>query len=623
MERGNHPRKPQARRGRLFKTKSCALPRLTDLRKELGYGHAGQAQDIAFKRALKAQVESFVSPSDNIPGFKFTQWKTPEHQRGLLEMTKDFLDTKGKGIEFWPDDPLSPNKRPLEYSKNSSQIHSLVAKVFYRTAREHKRKPSTNSIIYEQAEGPKNIDIHQSSSQSKPEDCLPHNQTKPKDSRGRSVDDPIDLENMQSTTNPSGPSADNDSLAASGMSFDLGRFEPLGDMPDGLPVTRGPFEGMAELLGDVPNPQVPETTNGASSGTTRNTSGVDLYDVPNSPTEATTRTQDKGKRPAEPNLDEANPRAKFPRQEHDNSAEGVNNPTGTAVPGAAASGSASVPRKRKPRQVMEKTRFSDRAKKTTRRPDFAREKTVEAFIFTSSSSRVSSDSEQEDPVRPSKEPPGPERVPNGPQNVSSETAQRQPKPRNAPKAKTTKRTLSRPGQQTTAAQAGPSTGSGPEHQGSGSGASNTEIPGETARSDTNSGQPHHQHTERPVRQLVFNERERMAIAVSKIRYFSSVDGFGARFETWTPSGSRTIFHFSLQALAIDLHLRPNFQSLTLILETREKDIVEKVDQNDEDSFNDIKENFLHKITREYQRALDASEDVSGLKFRIYLQQQQH
>lgn len=120
MDKATRRSKPSKGGKRDSRTKSCNIPSLTSLRKSLGYGHRGQAQDIAFKRALAAQVETFVS-EDNLPGFSFTQWKTPAHQKGLRDMTKDFLFKKQKGPEFWPDDPNSPNRRPLRYTRDNDQ----------------------------------------------------------------------------------------------------------------------------------------------------------------------------------------------------------------------------------------------------------------------------------------------------------------------------------------------------------------------------------------------------------------------------------------------------------------------------------------------------------------------
>ena len=87
---------------RVFRTKTSSIPKLTTLRKQLGYGTPGGERDLAFKKAVAEQVKTFVSSVDRLPAFKLTKWKNLIHQRGLLEVTNDFLEVKGKGAEFWP-----------------------------------------------------------------------------------------------------------------------------------------------------------------------------------------------------------------------------------------------------------------------------------------------------------------------------------------------------------------------------------------------------------------------------------------------------------------------------------------------------------------------------------------
>jgi hypothetical protein len=108
---------------RFFKTtKTSSIPLLTVLRKSLGYGVPGKQEDIAFKNAIKEQLGNFVSSGDKLPGYKLTKWTHPSHQRGLLEITKDFLDNKGNGPLFWPNRHSSTDTRLLEYSKDSKRL---------------------------------------------------------------------------------------------------------------------------------------------------------------------------------------------------------------------------------------------------------------------------------------------------------------------------------------------------------------------------------------------------------------------------------------------------------------------------------------------------------------------
>lgn len=112
---------------RIFKTtKSCSITSITHLRRELGFGARGEERDIAFKRAVRKQITTFVSSSDSIPAYKFTKWKNTVHQRGLLEVTKDFLDVQGKGSEFWPQSDLSDTTQPLQYWKDSAKSVEIL-----------------------------------------------------------------------------------------------------------------------------------------------------------------------------------------------------------------------------------------------------------------------------------------------------------------------------------------------------------------------------------------------------------------------------------------------------------------------------------------------------------------
>jgi hypothetical protein len=132
MDSTSTTKKPSRRPGeRLFKTtKTCSIPSLTHLRRELGYGNPGEERDIAFKRAIRTQIQTFVSSSDDTPAYEFTKWKNPAHQRGLLEVTKDFLEAQGKGSEFWPPRDVCGSTQPLQYCKDSAKSvliqHHLV-----------------------------------------------------------------------------------------------------------------------------------------------------------------------------------------------------------------------------------------------------------------------------------------------------------------------------------------------------------------------------------------------------------------------------------------------------------------------------------------------------------------
>ncbi|KAL5618475.1 hypothetical protein FOVSG1_000697 [Fusarium oxysporum f. sp. vasinfectum] len=188
--------KPRKFGERIFKTsKATSISSLTDLRKELGYGHPGQDQDIAFKRAIRHQIEQFKS-TEGIPGYRLTKWTDPSHKRGLLEITRDFLDTQGKGVEYWPDRCHLDTSRPLRYHKDSAKIHRLMIKVFWRTAKEYKRHKTSSVATAQLLSQPTNsIDrpIKAQDNSDGTDHRVLHNTP---DIRGQSADNPIYLDDM-------------------------------------------------------------------------------------------------------------------------------------------------------------------------------------------------------------------------------------------------------------------------------------------------------------------------------------------------------------------------------------------------------------------------------------------
>ncbi|RBR24931.1 uncharacterized protein FIESC28_02201 [Fusarium coffeatum] len=206
---------------RVFRTKTSSIPKLTTLRKQLGYGNPGGERDLAFKKAVAEQVKTFVSSVDSLPAFKLTKWKNRVHQRGLLEVTKNFL--QARGAEFWPD-----WRSDLNYKRDSSKIRRLMTQVFWRTACEKKRAKSSTSP---------NIQLSQTIRDAlqqpiKAEESASVNDSPNEPSqfgdRGNTVDNPIDLEDMTSNSNTNtnipGKSTDNDPFV--GISIRFSRYPP-------------------------------------------------------------------------------------------------------------------------------------------------------------------------------------------------------------------------------------------------------------------------------------------------------------------------------------------------------------------------------------------------------------
>ncbi|KAF5985276.1 hypothetical protein FBULB1_2989 [Fusarium bulbicola] len=341
---------------RLFKTtKTSTIPHLTELRKALGYGNPGQEQDIAFKRAIRAQIESFVSPSTKLPAYKLTKWRLPLHQRGLQEVTKDFLDTKGKGPEFWPARHSSVNTRCLEYSKDSSRIRRLMIKVFWRAAREYKRIKPSNSTTTKLPPQPGDRDTSPLKLPDTPSDDKRQVFNNSHILKGQSIDNPIDVESMQSRTNTSGPSTDDHFAVSLNVTF----HKPRQDTPDESSSSE-PFSS-SQLVPYTEGTMMPIREEAESAP------GTDLYEVPLSPPRATESVgaQLNGKRPVEPDSNDSSRQAKVPRQDPSTSAKSTRQPPKSA-------------RGDRKTQSLPPVRSSQRKRKQVHQPGAATEEQIQA-----------------------------------------------------------------------------------------------------------------------------------------------------------------------------------------------------------------------------------------------------
>ncbi|RFN47091.1 hypothetical protein FIE12Z_8616 [Fusarium flagelliforme] len=263
--------------------------------RQLGYGIPGGERDLAFKKAIAEQVRTFVSSTDNLPAFKLTKWKNRVHQRGLLEVTNDFLEVKGKGTEFWPY-----WKTDLNYQRDTVKIRCLMTKVFWSTACEKKRKRSTTSPGVHLSQTSRDA-LHQpvKTEESSSVTEFP-NEPSQFDDRGNTVDNPIDIENMTSNSSMPGPSTDNDPWANHNISF------------------RRANEGSENHVTDAFMPissDIPDFTNWHDSTSTRASlpaggnigPAVDPYDGPDSPPRVAQNRQESSKRPVEPDSNNNRP----------------------------------------------------------------------------------------------------------------------------------------------------------------------------------------------------------------------------------------------------------------------------------------------------------------------------
>lgn len=595
---------------RLFKTtKTSTIPHLTELRKALGYGNPGQEQDIAFKRAIRAQIESFVSPSTKLPAYKLTKWRLPLHQRGLQEVTKDFLDTKGRGPEFWPARHNSVNTRCLEYSKDSSRIRRLMIKVFWRAAREYKRNKPSNSTTTKLPSQPSDRDTSPLKPPDTPSDDKHQVLNNSHIIKGQSIDNPIDVESMQSRTNTSGLSTD-DPFAGQGVIFNFILAQQRRDTPEESSSSE-PFSS-SQLVPDTEGNMMPIPEEAESASRT------DLYEVPPSPPGATETAHINGKRPVEPDSNDISRQAKVPRQDPSTSAKPTRQPPKSTRGG------------RKTQSLPPRVRSSQRKSKPVYRQGAATEEQIQAL---------------EDPTPTPSPPPavvGPQGRRNASQSKQPSATTNDSTPRTSAvdtqgqspteairaevarqaERQTTEAAIAAgadqeldargtsitglsakaqgklpevPVRQTPTVQAGPSR----ERE-----AESTVRPEGSAMSQQSSrpGNLEPQDTQRQGP----NGREIAIVIRSDIAN-------GVDFMSWKPSSF--LFHMSLAAVASELGLRHG-RTLHMSLRGRTSNLCEKFEAGDEDGFESFKDECLGVIMQRHSGA-GSTPVLQRQQFRIY------
>ncbi|KAF5027750.1 hypothetical protein F66182_128 [Fusarium sp. NRRL 66182] len=574
-------------------TKSFSIPHLTELRKELGYGNAGQDKDIAFKKAVRTQIDNFVS-NENLPAYRFTKWKTPAHQRGLLEITKDFLDTQGKGLEFWPDCFSHSGTRPLQYSQDSDRIHSLMVTVFWRSAREYKRYTSSSLTKSQLLLNSDTISGGTANTNSGLGNTDKKGTDKTQDIRGRSVNDPIDLEDMTSSNSMPRESTDNDPFAAVSISC---KFIAMRAPREHTPDESDALQPCLSMLGpELPasgsSGQSSDGVNGALPATNQNENGTDLYDVPNSPPRVPQNAQDRGKRPAETNSNDNEHRAKAPRQEQSKST--TNKKSGKRAQG-----------------LQRPTRTSTRPKKPTIRQGAATQEEMEwidrlSTLSSDSGSCALREQQEEDRINgilPSIEDPGQssssaarEKAARLAEREAAEAvaAARQPSVYTGPSSKALGKRRAVPFTQTPVVQAGPSTErmsvqEPPSRQEtSTAGAENTQ---DTCQSNANC-----------LGYMRLSDQERRALEESTIKLRSRVIN-GIYNNVWKLSDNTSIFQMSLASVARKLGLGLDFGTLYIELQGPDDVLPDSIDHGDEEAFRVFKDECLRHITREYRIAM--------------------
>ncbi|KAH7001609.1 hypothetical protein EDB80DRAFT_97571 [Ilyonectria destructans] len=129
----------------IFATNVTHIPNIRTLRAELDCAHVGQRRDVNFYNSVCSYMFTFKS-THGLKGTELTRWKAPPHQKGLLELTRRFLEDDGNGAIFWPDDSTSPEYRSLQYSKDADRISRVMTQLFWRACQEYKHKGSQRKM---------------------------------------------------------------------------------------------------------------------------------------------------------------------------------------------------------------------------------------------------------------------------------------------------------------------------------------------------------------------------------------------------------------------------------------------------------------------------------------------
>lgn len=101
-------------------SKAASVPNITTLRNELDYGNSQLQRCMAFYDDIRVFRRKYRT-SQGVPGLDLWDWKSREHQAGLVEMTQAYLEKEGNGRVFWPDEESSPYRNKYRYSTDHVQ----------------------------------------------------------------------------------------------------------------------------------------------------------------------------------------------------------------------------------------------------------------------------------------------------------------------------------------------------------------------------------------------------------------------------------------------------------------------------------------------------------------------
>jgi hypothetical protein len=100
---------------------AASIPTITVLRDQLDYGDSQSKRCDVFYDDIRVFRKKYRS-STGLSGDDLHNWKSPEHQAALTEMSRAFLDTDGNGSRYWPDDDGSSNRNKLQYSRHRGRF---------------------------------------------------------------------------------------------------------------------------------------------------------------------------------------------------------------------------------------------------------------------------------------------------------------------------------------------------------------------------------------------------------------------------------------------------------------------------------------------------------------------
>jgi len=99
---------------------ACQVPSITKLRHELGYGNAKLHRCEAFYDNMRVFRKRYITKSQ-VKSTDLQNWKWSNQQKFLNEMTREFLEVRKHGYEFWPDNSSNANYNELRYTNDEDR----------------------------------------------------------------------------------------------------------------------------------------------------------------------------------------------------------------------------------------------------------------------------------------------------------------------------------------------------------------------------------------------------------------------------------------------------------------------------------------------------------------------